>query len=409
MMKPSSCRVLVAGAGIGGLTAALALIKRGFDVEVHEQAPDLGDVGAGIQMSANGSRLLQELGLTDALARIAVEPVGKEIRLWNTGQTWKLFDLGMVSVERYGHPYYMLHRADLHRILADAVREQRPDAIKVGHKVTGFRQTTDGVSLQFENGSQANGDVLIGADGVHSAVRRGLFGVDAPQFTGCVAWRGLIPAHALSSRLMRAVGTNWIGPGRHVVHYPVRNGELLNFVGIVERDDWQIESWTERGTTEECAADFAGWHDDVTEMISHIPAPYKWALMGREPLPQWTKGRVSLLGDACHPTLPFLAQGAMMAIEDGFVLARCLEFHQNDPGAGLLRYEELRRERTAKIVRGSAENARRFHNPALNDPAQAQQYVDREWNEASVNARYSWLFEYDATSIPLVSNTRAHV
>jgi salicylate hydroxylase len=243
--------------------------------------------------------------------------------------------------------------------------------------------------------------VLVGADGVHSAIRHALFGPNEAQFTGCIAWRGLIPASSLPAKAMRAVGTNWIGPGRHVVHYPVRRGELLNFVGIVERSNWQIESWTQTGTAQECLADFAGWHEDVLNLISHIETPYKWALNVREPLPRWSEQRVTLLGDACHPTLPFLAQGAMMAIEDAYVLARCLESYSAKPETALLRYESLRQDRTAKIVRGSADNARRFHNPALSDPRQAQNYVDREWNEKTIEARYSWLFEYKADCIPL--------
>ena len=394
-------RILIAGAGIGGLMAALALAQKGFDVAVYEQAAVLGEVGAGVQMSANGSRLFTELGIGDELNAVACHPTGKEIRLWSTGQTWQLFDLGAESIARFGHPYLMLHRADMHRVLVDALNKLRPGCVHLNHKVKNIQQEGHTVTLHFEHGEAAVGDVLIGADGVHSVVRRCLFGADQPVFTGCMAWRGLIPAEQLSAHLQRPIGINWVGPGRHVVHYPVRRGELVNFVGIVERDDWQEESWNQRGTQAECAQDFAGWHSDVQEMITHIETPYKWALMGRPPLPTWQQGRISLLGDACHPTLPFLAQGAMMALEDAIVLARCLERFADQPETALARYEAVRLERTSKIVVGSTENAKRFHNPLLSDAQGAQSYVSSEWTTEKINARYTWLFEYNAATVSL--------
>lgn len=389
-------RVAIAGGGIGGLAAALALLARGFDVRVYEQAPVLAEIGAGLQISANGTEVLDQLGVLDAVRRIGCEPTGKQIRLWSTGQTWKLFDLGAASIERYGHPYLMIHRADLHGLLFEAVRTRAPDAIRTGARCTGFRQSDDGVTLSFADGSSSTADVLVGADGVHSAVRQAMFGPDHPLFTGCMAWRGLVPMARLPERLRAPVGTNWIGPGGHVVMYPLRRGELLNFVGIIERDDWKGESWTDAGSREECADDFSGWHPDIHEIIRNIDTPYKWALIGRDPLPRWTSGRVTLLGDACHPTLPFLAQGANMALEDGLVLARCLEKYEA-PQAALQHYEAARIERTTKIVLGSAENARRFHNPTLAEAAGAQAYVDREWQEGRVKVRYDWLFEYSAS------------
>ncbi|MBU1361274.1 MAG: FAD-dependent monooxygenase [Gammaproteobacteria bacterium] len=393
-------KILIAGAGLGGLTAALALLRDGHDVQVFEQATQLGEVGAGLQLSANATRVLSMLGLDDTVRAVASVPEGKQVRLWSTGQTWKLFDLGQQSIEEYGHPYYTLYRPDLHAALVAAIRQAKPDALVLGASCEGFESSDAGVTLRLADGRRIDGDVLIGADGVHSKIRQGLFGPDAPAFSGCLAWRGVIPAEQLPEHLRRPVGTNWIGPGGHVIHYPLRRGELVNFVGVVERSDWKIESWTAAGTVDECLNDFANWHDDVHTLIRAIRTPYKWALMVREPLQQWSRGRVSLLGDACHPTLPFLAQGAAMAIEDGVVLARCLR-DAADPAQGLRRYQDARVERTTRIVNGSAANTKRFHNPALASPEGAVAYVEREWNEARVRERYHWLFDYRADEVPL--------
>jgi salicylate hydroxylase len=406
-MSPSSPRILIAGAGIGGLCCALALIRRGFDVTVLEQAPQLGEVGAGFQMSANGVRCLVDLGLGDELPQIATEAAGKQVRLWSTGQTWKLFDLGAESVEKYGFPYYLIYRADLHALMERRVRALQPNAIKLGAKAIGFVQDAEGVEVELENGNRVRGDILIGADGVHSRIRGAMFGQADAQFTGCVAWRGLVPRTNLPAHLQEKVATNWIGPGAHVIHYPLRNGELVNFVGIVERTDWQVESWTERGDTEECLRDFANWHEDVQTLIKGIEQPYKWALLSREPMKNWTIGRATLLGDAAHSTLPFLAQGAVMALEDGIVLARCLAAHSDNLTAGLQQYQALRLDRTSRIVLGSAANGARFHNPLLADPIEAGRYVDREWAEERVRERYEWLFSYDATAVDVTSTQHA--
>ena len=389
--------ILIVGAGIGGLTAALALLRDGHEVEIYEQAPRLAELGAGVQISANGARVLFALGLEEAMRRVWSVPAAKEIRLWNSGETWKLFDLGAESVARYGAPYFMIHRADLHGVLIDAVRTLAPDAIRLDAQCIGFDDDGGAVTLHLANGERVSGDALIGADGVHSRIRNRLVGDDKPEFTGCMAWRGLVPVEKLPSHMRRNVGVNWVGPGGHVINYLLRRGEIFNFVGVVERD-WRVESWTEKGTHEECAADFAGWNGDIHAIIRNIEQPYKWALLGRTPLRRFSHGRATLLGDAAHPTLPMLAQGANMAIEDGMVLARSLSAYQ-DAEIALARYDAARVERTAKLVRGANEMAKRFHNPALADASGAKAYVDAQWNEETVKQRYDWIFRYDATRV----------
>jgi salicylate hydroxylase len=394
-------KVIIVGAGIGGLAAALALLKRGLDVEVHEQAPDLKEVGAGIQISSNGTRVLYALGLEAALKRVQVLPSKRQIRHWATGETWNWFELGAATRERYGTPHVMLHRADLHGLLADAVRILKPDAIRLNRRLAAVSQTETEVEARFESGDSVRADYLIGADGIHSKVRACLFGADKPEFTGCVAWRGLVPMDKLPPHISQMLGTNWLGPHGHVLHYPVRRGELMNFISFVERDDWQVESWVTQGSTGELANDYRGWHEDVHAIIRNIETPYKWAMMVRGPMARWSAGRITLLGDACHPTLPFLGQGGVMSIEDGYVVAACLAKYFDDPAAAFGRYEEIRRERTAAVVRKSHENRRSAFSPALADPSAVAIEVAREWQQERVRERMDWLYAYDATAIAI--------
>lgn len=400
-------RIVVIGAGIGGLTAALALMRQGFEVQVFEQAKVLGEIGAGLQISPNGNRVLAALGLSEAIAKIAAEPQGKKVRLWNTGQTWNLFDLGATSREIYGFPYLTVHRGDLHQVLLDAVTAIRADAITTGVRIDKIENRGDQVAVFSQGQELAVGDVLIGSDGVHSQVRQCLIGEDRPRFSGIIAWRGVIDASKLPEHLRTPYGYNWVGPGAHVIHYPMRRGQLVNFVGAVEQQGWEVESWSEQGSIDACLKDFSGWHVDVLTLIRALHTPYRWALMGREPMQRWSYGRVTLLGDACHPTLPFLAQGAVMALEDGFVLARCLAANRTDPVAALQTYEQARIARTTRIVQGSAANAARFHNPQLAHAEGAARYVDQEWSEAKVKERYDWLFSYNAETVA-VQDPPAH-
>jgi salicylate hydroxylase len=392
--------ILIAGGGIGGMAAALALMNRGHTVDVYEQAAEFREFGAGVQISPNGTRALHTLGVLDKLRQLSCDTAGKEVRLWNTGRTWKLFDLGTEAIERYGFPYVTVFRPDLLQVLVDAVRARRPEAVHLGRRVAEVNQSGGKVRLRFEDGGTAAGDALIGADGVRSVIRRELFGGGKPRFFGMIAWRAVVPIERVPPQISRDKATNWIGVGGHVVHYPLRAGRLMNFVGIQERADWRVESWNMQGTAEECARDHAGWHPDVHELIAASPSLFKWALMGRDPLPRWTQGHVTLLGDACHPTLPMLAQGAVMAIEDAVVLGRCFDKY-GDVATALARYQDARIAVTTRKVTGANDNARRFHNPALGTEEGASTYVDREWSRDAIIRRYEWIFTYDVETVEI--------
>jgi salicylate hydroxylase len=394
-------KVIIAGGGIGGMSAALALLRAGHEVEVHEQAKALTEVGAGIQISPNGSRALDHLGVFEDLEKTSVTVARKEFRLWSSGKSWPLFDLGQQAVEKYGYPYLTVYRPDLLKALEDGVRALDPRAIRLSERVVGVEQDADSASVLLADGTRATGDVVIGADGWRSVVRTALWGEHSPEFSGMVAWRGLVPWEKLPAHMQEWVGSTWIGPGGHAVSYPLHGGEIMNFVATMEDRTWTAEGGSEPGTAEECHADFAGWHDDVHTLIDLSSSLSKWALVRWEPISQWSDGRISLLGDAAHATLPFLAQGAVHSIEDGVVLARALSEYGADPAEALKRYEAARIERTTKMVRGATANTGRFHAPELATAEGADAYMAREFSEAPIADRYDWLYAYDAVNAPI--------
>ncbi len=391
-------RVLIAGAGIGGLAGALALLRRGFAVDIAEKAPVLGEVGAGVQISPNAMRVLADLGVAQQIADVCFIPKAREMLLWNTGDKSSIPAKNEEMIARYGYPHCTVHRADLHSILLEAVRRFDSASIRLGAQAAGFEQDETGVVLKLATGETCRGDALVGADGIHSKIRHQLFGVSSARFTGGLAWRGVIPVENLPPHMRERNGQNWLGPHGHCIVYPIRRGELINVVGHVDRGDWQVESWFEVGEKAEFLRDFQGWHEEIQVLIGAIAQPFKWALFLHDTLSQWSIGRTSLLGDACHPMVPYLAQGANQALEDGLVLARCLDAF-DDVETALAHYDATRIPRTTRVVQESAANQARYHDPSLADPVAGKAYIERAW--ANQQDLRSWVFAYDPVNAPL--------
>jgi salicylate hydroxylase len=337
-------RILIAGGGIGGITTALALRKRGIDALLFEQAEAFREVGAGIQISANATRVLRTLGLGDALARVAAYPEGRDYRAWDTGERLFWTALGKQAEAHFGAPYYHIHRADLLEILVNALRE---GGVHLNARVQTFEQDEQGVTITLAEGRSITGDVLVGADGIHSTVRAQLFGREQPRYTGCVAWRGLVPAERLTHLNLGQVTGVWMGPNRSIVQYYVSAGRTFNWIGVSRSSQGAQESWLAEGRTQDALAEYADWHPTIRTIIGATPCVLRQALYDREPLADWQVGRVVLLGDAAHPMMPFYAQGAAQSIEDAYVLAGCVALRTEEPVVALERYVQLRQPRTA--------------------------------------------------------------
>jgi len=390
-------RILIAGAGIGGLTAGACLLRAGHDVTIFEQASELSEVGAGLQLSANATHVLHHLGLRAPLAEVGVRPGAYVFRLHDTGEEIHRFALSDEHEKLHGAPYYQLHRADVHTLLAAKVIELKRDAIRLNCRVTGFEENEDGIKLRLVDGTSVQGDLLVGADGLKSVICQQIVGNVPATYTGDAAWRITVPVGCLPQNFMDQVMMVWMGPGRHVVTYYLRAGALLNFVGLVETDEVSEESWTAKFSWDRFKADFEGWHADVQTIIDAADRDgcYRWSLHYRPAITNWSTRRATLLGDSVHPTLPYLAQGACMAIEDGAVLTRALDQADSIPNA-LQIYQRNRIDRTVRIVNQSTANRELFHLRTV-DEIRAS-FANRD-EGADRNA---WLYSYNPLEIELV-------
>lgn len=381
--------IAILGGGIGGLAAAAFLHLEGIEATVYEQAPELGEVGAGLVVAPNAARLLRRLGVLDEFRRRAVQlDVGWEFRRWEDGTILSAEDLASACEQLYGEHTYSVHRADLLAVVQSAVP---PSAVRLGKRCVSITTDDDGVLLEFDDGTTSRPDVVIGADGVHSLVRRTFAEPSPPTYSGICAYRALVPAEQAPDFARRHAQTLWLGPGRHLVHYPVSADRYVNLVAFAPAGDYATESWSATATVEEFLAEFAGWDTRLTDLISAAGTPGRWALLDRAPLSRWSYGPVTLLGDSAHPMFPFFAQGAAQAIEDAAVLALCLAQSDGDAVGALRRYEEIRLPRTTQIQERSHGRAHVNHLP---DGAE-QRARDISFSQSDPLIANGWIYSYD--------------
>ncbi|AZG08564.1 salicylate hydroxylase [Pigmentiphaga sp. H8] len=367
----------ISGAGIGGLAAAIALRKLGLDSVVFEQAPRFARVGADINLTPNAVLALDGLGVGDELRKTAARPTHRISRTWDTGEETSRLEMSQAAETRYGAPQLTMHRADLLAALEQAV----PAAtIHLGKRTVGIDEGADGITVRFEDGTSQRVNVLVGADGIHSTVRKHLLGDEYPDFTGVVAYRAVVPASRLEGVPNLGAFTKWWGPNpeTQIVTFPLNLGRDIFIFATTPQDSWRHESWTMPGSVEELRASYADFHPEARALLAACDEVLKSALYVRDPLPSWSRGNVTLLGDACHPMMPFMAQGAGMAIEDAVVLARYLADTPEAPAQALKRYEAARHDRTARVQIGSRGN---------------------NWLKEGGNA--DWVYEYNAWTVPL--------
>lgn len=367
----------ISGAGIGGLAAAIALRKLGLESVVFEQAPKFARVGADINLTPNAVLALDGLGVGDELRKTAARPSHRISRTWDTGEETSRLEMSQAAETRYGAPQLTMHRADLLAALEQAV----PAAtIHLGKRTVAIDEGADGITVRFEDGTSQRVDVLVGADGIHSTVRKHLLGDEYPDFTGVVAYRAVVPASRLEGVPNLGAFTKWWGPNpeTQIVTFPLNLGRDIFIFATTPQDSWRHESWTMPGSVEELRASYSDFHPEARALLAACDEVLKSALYVRDPLPSWSRGNVTLLGDACHPMMPFMAQGAGMAIEDAVVLARYLADTPEAPTQALKRYEAARHDRTARVQIGSRGN---------------------NWLKEGGNA--DWVYEYNAWTVPL--------
>jgi salicylate hydroxylase len=390
VLRTSQPRIAVIGAGIGGLAVAAALAQAGIGCEVFEQATYLAQVGAGIQLAPNAVRLLHRLGLRRHLSSVGVRPDAIHLRHWDDGRTIARTPLADCETV-FGAPYYAVHRADLHRGLLELLP---PGTVRLGLRCEAIEEQDDGVELTLSGGHACRASLVIGADGIHSVVRAALTS-DRPRFSGQLIYRGLVAAEKVPFLVEEPAVRLWLGPGQHCVSYPVSGGRQVSFGATQQTATGGDESWSAQGEIADVREAYHGWHPEVRKLLGAADTVGRWALHDRDTISRWSTSRLTLVGDAAHPMLPFLAQGANQAVEDAVVLALCLQQHGlDDIETALDRYQQLRVPRTTEVHTRSRANTKTLH--LADGPDQSER--DTTLGGGSGLAAQEWLYGYDAES-----------
>jgi salicylate hydroxylase len=392
-------RVAIIGGGIGGVALARGLQARGIEFRLFERAAAFAEIGAGVQITPNAVKVLKALGLAERLAHVGFLPEAMVGRNWQTADELFSTPLKATAPSLFGAEFYHVHRADLHAILG---ADLAIDSLRFGARCVGVEGGERGATAVFEDGTRYQADLVVGADGIHSAVRASLWGADKPRYTGHMCWRALVPVDTHPLPYVSPDASFWMGPNAHVVTYYVKGGAAVNIVAVGESPAWVKEGWTEPSSTEELLSFYAGWHPNLIRLFENTDRAqtFKWGLFDRDPMDRWSVGRATLLGDAAHPMLPFLSQGAAMAIEDAYVLARALEHFDGEIPAALAAYEAERRPRTARVQLEARERGRTYHLSSPEEQRQRDLEYQREQarNPNAVGIRAEWIYEYDAVS-----------
>ena len=388
-------QALIVGGGIAGLCAAISLRLTGWHVQVFEQAPEITEIGAGLQISPNGVKILEHIGVMEGLKSVLFEPEAIEIRMGVSGRPILHLPMKGPAAERWGARYIQVHRADLISALSARLDALQHGAVQTGCPVRSYAPCKDGAEVTLIDGQRVQADLVIGADGIHSNLRHQMLGPDAPRFTGNYAWRALVPAAQLGDLAPPPSGCIWAGPKKHAVTTYVRGGTVVNFVGIVEQTTWREESWSRTGDRQEALTDFGGWAPPVSKILQRAEVLHKWALFDRAPLPKWQDGHVVLLGDAAHPMLPSMAQGAVQSLEDAYHLARTLGAAEGPAIAtACAQHYAERIARTSRVQRVSAQNLQLFHKSGrlAQLMAYAPIWLAGQLAPALVRKRNDWLY-----------------